>query len=114
MQNASSKTSDDYNENAIEQLDLIPVLDLLGDWYRLRMGSELALDRISPDRLAAYRLLIEMYASSCALEIGGAQGKFARLLRMMGRYLSGLPSRDFRINLTSGSIMRNEDQSAND
>ena len=109
-----SKTSDDYNENAIEHLDLIPVLDLLGDWYRLRMGTELALDRISPDRLAAYRLLIEMYASSCALEIGGAQGKFARLLRMMGRYLSGLPSRDFRINLTSGSIMRNEDQSAND
>ena len=92
----ASKTSDDYKENAIEQLDLIPVLSLLGDWYRLRMGSELALDRISPDRLAAYRLLIEIYASSSALEIGGAQGKFARIFRMMGRYLSDLPSRDFR------------------
>ncbi len=109
----ASKTSDDFNENAIEQLDSIPVLSLLGDWYRLRMGSELALDRISPDRLAAYRLLIEIYASSSALEIGGAQGKFARIFRMMGRYLSDLPSRDFRVNLTSGSIMRNEDQSAN-
>ena len=110
----ASKTSGDYSANAIGQLDFIPVLSLLGDWYRLRMGSELALDRISPDRLAAYRLLIEMYASSCALETGGAQEKFARLFRMMGRYLSGLPSRDFRINLTSGSITRNEDQSAND
>lgn len=102
----ASKTSDDYKENAIEQLDLIPVLSLLGDWYRLRMGSELALDCISPDRLAAYRLLIEIYASSSALEIGGAQGKFARIFRMMGRYLSDLPSRRFVVDLSSGSITR--------
>ncbi|WP_271894118.1 metallophosphoesterase family protein [Candidatus Phyllobacterium onerii] len=110
----AGKTSGDYSANALGRLDFIPVLSLLGDWYRLRMGSELALDRISPDRLAAYRLLIEMYASSCALETGGAQEKFARLFRMMGRYLSDLPSRDFRINLTSGLITRNEDQSADD
>ncbi|HMF67271.1 MAG TPA: hypothetical protein VK602_06640, partial [Phyllobacterium sp.] len=106
------KTSGDYNENAIEQLDSIPVLGLLGDWYRLRTGSEMALDRISPDRLAAYRLLIEIYGRSSALEIGGAQEKFARIFRMMGRYLSDLPSRGFLVDLTSGSIMR-DDQSAN-
>jgi 3',5'-cyclic AMP phosphodiesterase CpdA len=109
----ASKTLDDDKEKAIEQLDLIPVLSLLGDWYRLRMGSELALDFISPDRLAAYRLLIEIYASSSALEIGGAQGKFARIFRMMGRYLSDLPSRNFLVDLTIGSITRNEDRSAN-
>ena len=106
------ETSGHYNENAIEQLDSIPVLGLLGDWYRLRMGSEMALNRISPDRLAAYRLLIEIYGRSSALEIGGAQEKFARIFRMMGRYLSDLPSRGFLVDLTSGSIMR-DDQSAN-
>jgi 3',5'-cyclic AMP phosphodiesterase CpdA len=108
----AGKTSNDYNENAIEQLDSIPVLSLLGDWYRLRMGSEMALNRISPARLAAYRLLIELYAGSSALEVGGAQGKFARIFRMMGRYLSDMPSRDFLVDLTSGSVTRTVDQPA--
>jgi hypothetical protein len=108
----ASKTSNEGNETAFEQLDSIPVLGLLGDWYRLRMGSEMALHHIPPDRLAAYRWLIEIYARSSALETGGAQEKFARIFRMMGRYLSDLPSRDFLVNLTSGSITRNEDQPA--
>jgi 3',5'-cyclic AMP phosphodiesterase CpdA len=88
----------------IEQLDAIPVRGLLGDWYRLRMGSEMALARISPERLAAYRFLIGIYASSVTTSKGGAQENFGRMLRMMDRYLSGLPSRNFTVDLVSAEI----------
>ncbi|ATU95925.1 hypothetical protein BLM14_29830 (plasmid) [Phyllobacterium zundukense] len=95
----------------IERLDAIPVLGLLGDWYRLRMGSEMALDRISPERLAAYSFLIGIYAGSVAIEMGGAQESFARMLRMMGCYLSGLPSRNFTVDLASGEVVASLDWS---
>jgi 3',5'-cyclic AMP phosphodiesterase CpdA len=95
----------------IEQLDAIPVLALLGDWYRLRMGSEMALDRISPDKLRAYRFLILVYAGSAAIKTGGVQEKFGRMLRMMDRYLSGLPSRNFKVDLASGEIVSSLDGS---
>lgn len=88
----------------IEQLDAIPVPALLGDWYRLRLGSEMGLDRISLERLAAYRFLIGIYAHSAAIETGGAQERFGRMLRMMDRYLSGLPSRNFTVDLANGEI----------
>jgi 3',5'-cyclic AMP phosphodiesterase CpdA len=88
----------------VEILDEISVLDFLGDWYRLRMGSEIALDSIAPERLDAYHFLIDVHAGSAALKIGGAQEKFARLMRMMARYMSGLPSRNFTIDFASGSV----------
>ncbi|MGH6861267.1 MAG: hypothetical protein ACRECY_13485, partial [Phyllobacterium sp.] len=83
-------------------LDLLPLLVFLGDWYRLRMGKEMALDHIPPGRLAAYRFLIDTYAAFP--RAGGTQARFALILRMMGRYLSGLPSRNFSIDLASGKI----------
>ncbi len=107
------KNLGECNGITIEQLDAIPVLGLLGDWYRLRMGSEMALHRISPEWLAAYRFLIGIYARSSALEIGGAQEKFARLFRMMGRYLSDQPSCHFTVDLMSGEIKRATDQLTN-
>ena len=88
----------------LDGLDAIPLLDLLGDWYRLRLGSEMALARIPAERLAAYRLLIDLYAGSAAVETGGAQESFARMLRMMDRYLSGLPSRNFAVDLATGAL----------
>jgi 3',5'-cyclic AMP phosphodiesterase CpdA len=88
----------------LEQFDKITALELLGDWYRLRMASEMALDRISAQRLEIYRALIAVFAGSDALEIGGAQAQFALMLRMLGRYLGGLPSRNFRIDLATGRI----------
>ncbi|CAN7697634.1 metallophosphoesterase [Phyllobacterium sp. LjRoot231] len=94
------------NANPFERLDAIRMFDFLGDWYRLRMGSEIAINRISTERLAAYRFLINIYAQSRAIEIGGVQEKFARLLRMMDRYLSGLPSHNFTVDLLSGVIAR--------
>lgn len=89
-----------------ENLESISVIELLSDWYRLRMGSELAFDRISHERMAAYRFLIDVYAASTAIETGGTQKKIALFLRMMSRYLSGLPSRNFRIDFKTAEIDR--------
>ena len=90
----------------LEQLDAIPLLVLLGDWYRLRLGSEMALDRIPAGRVGIYRFLIALYADGAMQLAGEAQGALARLLRMMGCYFSGLPSRNFTIDLASGGINR--------
>lgn len=90
----------------VTELDAISVLELLGDWYRLRMGSEMALDYIPPQRLAAYRVLIDVYARAGLAETGGAAQKFALLLRMMGAYLSGLPSRNFSVDFETGAIVQ--------
>ncbi|QND50615.1 metallophosphoesterase (plasmid) [Phyllobacterium sp. 628] len=89
---------------SLQQLDVFPVLLLLGDWYRLRMGSEMALDRIAVSTLGIYSVLIDVFARSNAIGRGGAQAQFARLFRMMANYLEGLPSRDFRIDLATGEI----------
>ncbi|MBA8879398.1 metallophosphoesterase family protein [Phyllobacterium myrsinacearum] len=88
----------------LEHFDRMTALELLGDWYRLRMASEMALDRISAARQEIYRALIAVFAGSNAIQIGGAQAHFALMLQMMGRYFSGLPSRNFRIDLASGRI----------
>jgi len=91
---------------ALEQLDAILLPAMLGDWYRLRLGSEMALDRIPADRIRIYRFLIALYADDAVHLAGEAQDAFARLLRMMGCYLSDLPSRNFTIDLSNGAINR--------
>ncbi|MEP7453768.1 metallophosphoesterase [Phyllobacterium sp. SB3] len=88
----------------LEALDSISALDLLGDWYRLRMGSEMAMDWISPDRLAMYRLLIDAYAVAPASGAGEARQIFATIFRMMASYMAGLPSRNFTVSLETGKL----------
>ena len=90
----------------LEQLDAILFPILLGDLYRLRFGREMAFDRIPASHVYIYRILIALYANDGARSAGEAQVAFARLLRMMGCYLSGLPSRNFTIDVTSGAINR--------
>ncbi|EJN06215.1 metallophosphoesterase [Phyllobacterium sp. YR531] len=87
----------------LEGMDTISVLDLLGDWYRLRMGSEMALDWISTKRLVMYRRLIEAYASE-GVEGSEARQMFATIFRMMASYMAGLPSRNFSVSLATGQI----------
>ena len=82
----------------------ISAMDFLIDWYRLRMGSELALDCIDPRRLALYRLVGSFYATDDRHEEGSAQSQFALIFRMFEKYLSGLPSGNFSIDRTSGDI----------
>jgi len=85
--------------------DLLPALSemrFLQDWYRLRMGSELALAYIPADYLAAYQLLETLYAGK--EEGSSVRARFGRLMRMYRRYRSGLPSADFGIELATGAI----------
>ena len=88
----------------IQQAFNIPLLDLLGDWYRLRKASELALNWISPERLRLYQCVIAAFSAAAPLEDTGIQGRFAGLIRMLERYITGLPSRHFSINLRTGRI----------
>lgn len=90
-------------DETLRKMDSVPVLDMVGDWYRLRMGSEMALDWISTDRMAMYRLLIEAYESDVC-KGGEARRMFAAIFRMMAAYMSGLPSRDFSVSLQTGQV----------
>lgn len=90
-------------KEALRKMDSVPVLDMISDWYRLRMGSEMALDWISPDRMAMYRMLIDAYESDICTG-GEARRMFATIFRMMAAYMSGLPSRDFSVSLETGPL----------
>ncbi len=83
----------------------IEVMTFLGDWYHVRMGSDLGLDVISKPHLAAYKWVSGIYARRMnAITPGSMQEAFGRLFRMFDRFISGLPSRNFAIDLTAGGI----------
>jgi 3',5'-cyclic AMP phosphodiesterase CpdA len=89
---------------ALENLDGITALDFLRDWYRVRMGSSLGVDAIDPGRLAAYEQVASRYRSVGEdMRLGPAES-FRLLFKMYDRFLSGLPSRDFAIDLETGSV----------
>lgn len=79
-------------------------LDFLADWYRLRMGSELAFDWISRERLAAYAAIERLYADGAWTDPRCIQAMLALIFRMYGKYASGLPSGNFRIDRGTGTI----------
>jgi hypothetical protein len=87
----------------IEALSQIPVVSLLEDWYRVRMGSDLGLDVVGRNHLASYRFVAGLYAGQ-DVEEGSVQAAFGRLLRMLEKFITGLPSRNFVIDLASGAI----------
>jgi len=87
-----------------QALSNISTMNFLGDWYRLRMGSDLGLVDVSRSRLAAYDFLSGLYAGRVAGGDGGAQASFGALFRMFARFKSGLPSADFTIDLANGDI----------
>ncbi|MBJ6133965.1 metallophosphoesterase [Ochrobactrum sp. Q0168] len=88
-------------------LSRIEVMTFLGDWYRVRMGSDLGLDVISKPHLAAYKWVSGIYAPRMnAITPGSMQEAFGRLFQMFDRFISGLPSRDFVIDLTTGEIQQ--------
>ncbi len=79
-------------------------LDFLGDWYRVRMGSELAFDWISRERLAAYSAIEGLYANGNWTDPACVQALLALIFRMYSKYASGLPSGNFRIDRETGAI----------
>ncbi|SER66025.1 Calcineurin-like phosphoesterase [Rhizobium sp. NFR03] len=87
-------------EGAPETLSAIA---FLGDWYRLRMGSDLGLASVSSQRLRFYDRLSALYLAQPWPE-GSAQGGIAAMLSLFEAYRRGLPSKDFRIDLRTGEI----------
>jgi len=86
-------------------LSRIDVMTFLGDWYRVRMGSELGLHAITAPRLAAYKWVSGIYARRIdTMAFGSIQESLGRLFRMFDCFISGLPSRNFAIDLTTGEI----------
>ncbi|WP_158515774.1 metallophosphoesterase family protein [Pararhizobium polonicum] len=81
-------------------------LAFLADWYRLRMGSELAFDWIDQERMAAYRTVGQLFAAGDWSNAASAQAQFALIFRMFEKYASGLPSGNFSIDRTTGTIRR--------
>jgi hypothetical protein len=67
------------------------------------MGSDLGLDAIASGNLDAYRLLCRLYAVNKPAE-GTAQAAFTRIFRMFGRFMSGLPSGNFTVDLVTGNV----------
>ncbi|TMU95442.1 metallophosphoesterase family protein [Brucella haematophila] len=86
-------------------LSRISAMTFLGDWYRVRMGSDLGLEAISEPHLAAYKWVSDLYVCRIkAMTTGSMQEAFGRLFQMFDRFISGLPSRNFVIDLTTGEI----------
>lgn len=82
----------------------VPALSFLEDWYRLKMGSDIALDGIPAARLAAYHAVARLYAHRIPGSSTEIQGRFAILFGMFTKYVSGLPARNFSIDLATGDI----------
>ncbi|MGI9394262.1 MAG: metallophosphoesterase family protein [Boseongicola sp.] len=85
-------------------LSELSALSFLEDLYRLRMGSDIALDSIQADRLAAYDALAKHYARQAPKDAAGLVGRIALLFLIFTKCRDGLPSRDFKIDLQTGDI----------
>lgn len=83
--------------------DALSAIAFLGDWYRVRMGSDLGLAAIAPQRLHAYERLSALYEAQVWPE-GSVQQGIAAMLALFEAYRSGHPSNNFRIDLTTGAI----------
>lgn len=88
----------------IGALRAMPALSFLADWYRVRMGSELALDWISADKIRSYLAVGQLFTDRDGQKPGAVQAQFIVIFRMFARYLAGLPSRNFSIARKSGAI----------
>ena len=82
----------------------VPALSFLEDWYRLKMGSDIALRGIPAARLAAYHAVARLYTHRMPVISEGIPGRFAIMFGMFTKYVSGLPSRNFTIDLSTGDV----------
>jgi 3',5'-cyclic AMP phosphodiesterase CpdA len=82
-----------------------PFFTLVVDWYHLRHGREIALDRIPGERMAVYRALAKRYADSAWIE-GSKQASIAAFLTIFEKYLSSNPSRCFSVDFRTGQVVR--------
>lgn len=81
----------------------IPSMSFLKDWYRLRMGSDIAIDRLPKEDLLTYRLVADLY-SKVPMDGRGIRGRLALVFMIFTKYLTGLPSNKFSINTQTGEL----------
>lgn len=76
---------------------------LLGDWYRLRMGSGLGVRHVGPARMALYRRLAQALRDANR-QPGSAQAALRQMFDLLERFSDGLPSENFVLDLETGEI----------
>ncbi|KQY15173.1 metallophosphoesterase family protein [Rhizobium sp. Root482] len=99
---------------AMDLLRQLTAMDMLRDWYRLRMASELALDWIPKERMALYRAIGRLFAKGDWQDRQSAQARLALMFRMLEKFVSGLPSNHFSIDRNTGEISRRGTAEAGD
>lgn len=81
----------------------VPSLSFLQDWYRLRMGSDIAIEYLPQGDLRAYRLVADLFARLTAVG-DSVQARLALVFMIFTKYLTGLPSHGFSIDLQTGDL----------
>jgi 3',5'-cyclic AMP phosphodiesterase CpdA len=80
--------------------------DLALDFYRLRNAGSLALQDISPQRLAQYQLLSRLLAAKAASDSSGFAGQFGGVFQLLQAFSHGENDMHFMLDLTSGSLSK--------
>lgn len=80
--------------------------DLAVDFYRLRNAGSLALQDISPQRLAQYQLLTRLLAAKAEAETGSDSfaRQFGDVFQLLQAFRHGDSDMHFRLDLSNGSI----------
>jgi 3',5'-cyclic AMP phosphodiesterase CpdA len=78
--------------------------DLALDFYRLRNAGSLALQDISPQRLAQYQLLTRLLAAKAATDSSGFAQQFGSLFQLLQAFSHGEHDMHFMLDLTNGSL----------
>lgn len=78
--------------------------DLALDFYRLRNAGSLALQDISPQRLAQYQLLTRLLAAKAATDSSGFAQQFGVVFQLLQAFSHGENDMHFMLDLTNGSL----------
>lgn len=96
---ASDKLCPDFQ---LSDLDAVPLLTFVEDWYRMKMAGRLAIADIPGNRLKAYTAVSRLF-DEIECERNGLQAQLAALFAIYTKYSDG-PSGNFTVNLQSGRI----------
>lgn len=82
---------------------MLPMQEVVGDWYRLRRAGPLSHRLIGEPRLNIYRRLAELYAGA-DFQAGTAAASFRLFMLMMGSYLVDGET-GFSVQLADGTVI---------
>lgn len=91
-----------HAEFQFSDLDVLPLLTFVEDWYRMKMAGRLAIADIPGNRLKAYSAVSSLF-DEIECERNGLPAQFAALFAIYTKY-SGKPSENFTVSMKTGSI----------